>query len=376
MGIVGMDTAKKVELITRNTDEVLTPEELKQLIDSGTPLKHYIGFEISGHVHIGTGVASGLKIADFQKAGVKCSSYLATYHAWINNKLGGQLDTIRSGAAYFKEGLIAGMLCSGADPEKVKFVSGDELYHNNDEYWRLVINIAKHTTMNRAMRATTIMGRQNAGEMPLAWLMYTPMQVADIFIQDVNLAHSGMDQRKAHIIAREVGLKANVEGKKPYKPVAIHHHLLLGLQKPAIWPVPKERLQELWTQMKMSKSVPGSAVFIHDEPDVVRQKINGAFCPEGVTDFNPVLDWAKHLIFVKEKAKLDIERPAKFGGNVTFADYGALEGAFAAKKLHPMDLKKAVAEAVVELLEPARKHFAKPRVKKLKTEMDSFVVTR
>ena len=376
MGIVGMDTAKKVELITRNTDEVLTPEELKQLVDSGTPLKHYIGFEISGHVHIGTGVASGLKIADFQKAGVKCSSYLATYHAWINNKLGGKLDTIRNGAAYFKEGLIAGILCAGADPEKVKFVSGDELYHNNDEYWRLVINIAKHTTMNRAMRATTIMGRQNAGEMPLAWLMYTPMQVADIFIQDVNLAHAGMDQRKAHIIAREVGLKANVEGKKPYKPVAIHHHLLLGLRKPAIWPVPKERLQELWSQMKMSKSVPGSAVFIHDEPDVVRQKINGAFCPEGVTDFNPVLDWAKHLIFVREKAKLDIVRPAKFGGNVTFADYGELEGAFAAKKLHPMDLKKAVAEAVVDLLEPARKHFAKPRVKKLKAEMDSFAVTR
>jgi tyrosyl-tRNA synthetase len=371
-----MDSSKRVQLITRNTDEVLTSEELKQLVDSGAPLKHYIGFEISGHVHIGTGVASGLKIADFQKAGVKCSCYLATYHAWINNKLGGQLDTIRKGAAYFKEGLVAGMLCAGADPDKVKFVSGDELYHNNDEYWRLVINIAKHTTMNRAMRATTIMGRQSAGEMPLAWLMYTPMQVADIFIQGLNLAHSGMDQRKAHIIAREVGLRANVEGRKPYRPVAVHHHLLLGLQKPAIWPVPKERLQELWSQMKMSKSVPGSAVFIHDEPDVVRQKINGAFCPEGVTDFNPVLDWAKHLIFVDDKAELEVERPAKFGGNVAFGSYGELEGAFAAKKLHPMDLKKAVGEAIVGLLEPARKHFAKPKVRKLKAEMDSFAVTR
>src|SRR5574341_250039 len=98
-----MDAGKKIELISRNTDEVLTPDELKGLVDAGTPLKHYIGFEISGHVHIGTGVASGLKISDFQKAGVKCSMYLATYHAWINNKLGGNLDTIRKGAAYFKE---------------------------------------------------------------------------------------------------------------------------------------------------------------------------------------------------------------------------------------------------------------------------------
>jgi tyrosyl-tRNA synthetase len=128
--------------------------------------------------------------------------------------------------------------------------------------------------------------------------------------------------------------------------------------------------------MKMSKSVPGSAVFIHDEPDVVRQKINGAFCPEGVTDFNPVLDWAKHLIFVDDKAELEVERPAKFGGNVAFGSYGELEGAFAAKKLHPMDLKKAVGEAIVGLLEPARKHFAKPKVRKLKAEMDSFAVTR
>ena len=371
-----MDLQKKVDLITRNTDEVLTVDELKALLESGIPLKHYVGFEISGHVHIGTGVASGLKIADLQKAGVKCSCYLATYHAWINNKLGGQLDTIRKGAAYFKEGLIAGMLCSGADPEKVKFVSGDELYHNNDEYWRLVINIAKHTTLNRAMRATTIMGRQSGGEMPMAWLMYTPMQVADIFIQDLNIAHAGMDQRKAHIIAREIGTKVSREGRKPYKPVAIHHHLLLGLQKPAVWPVPKERLQELWSQMKMSKSVPGSAVFIHDEPEVIRQKINGAFCPEGVIDFNPVLDWAKHLIFIKDKAELVVERPAKFGGKVVFSDFGELEGAFASKKLHPMDLKKAVAEAIVDLFEPARKHFAKPKVSKLKAEMDSFVVTR
>jgi len=366
-----MDNEKKFDLICRNTEEVLQPDELKELISTGVSLKHYIGFEISGHVHMGTGVSSGLKISDFQKAGVKCSVYLATYHAWINNKLGGNLDIIRKGAAYFKEGLIAGMLCSGADPEKVKFVSGDELYHNNDDYWREVIEISKNTTLNRAMRATSIMGRGSAGEMPLAWLMYTPMQVADIFIQDLNIAHAGIDQRKAHIIAREVGPKIN-----KYKPIAVHHPLLLGLQKPSVWPVPKEKLRELWSQVKMSKSVPNSAVFIHDDPEVIRKKISTAFCPEGEVEFNPILDWAKKLIFAKDDSVLSISRPVKFGGDISFDNFGELERSFAEKKLHPMDLKKAVGEYLVEMLEPARKHFNSARVKKLKAEMDSFTVTR
>lgn len=374
-----MNTEEKIDLISRNTDEVLTPEELKEIIDAGIPLKHYIGFEISGHIHLGTGVASGMKIKDFQNAGVKCSCYLATYHAWINNKLGGQLENIRKAAEYFKEGLIAGMLVAGADPEKVKFVEGGELYHNNDEYWRLVIDIAKQTTVNRATRATSIMGRKAAGEMPLAWLFYTPMQVADIFVQDLNLCHAGMDQRKAHIIAREVALKTVkplINKAKPYKPIAIHHHLLLGLQKPPIWPVPKEKLQELWSSMKMSKSVPNSAVFLQEDTKTVEQKIMNAFCPEGETEFNPVLDWTKHVLFPREKFELIIERPAKYGGTLSFTNYSELEKTFAAKQLHPLDLKKAVADSLNKILEPARKHFAKPKIQKLKEFVDTLTITR
>jgi len=44
---------KKLELILRNTEEVLTEKDLKALLQSGTKLRHYIGFEISGKVHLG-----------------------------------------------------------------------------------------------------------------------------------------------------------------------------------------------------------------------------------------------------------------------------------------------------------------------------------
>lgn len=369
-----MDSKTRFDLITRNLDEVLTPQDLQSQLDTGVPMKHYIGFEISGHVHLGTGLSSGQKIADFQRAKVDCSIYLASYHAWINNKLDGELETIRRVAVgYFKEGMKVSLECAGADPEKVKFVTGDELYHHNDLYWQTVIDVSKQLTLNRALRSITIMGRKEGENVSLSSLFYAPMQVADIFIQDLNLAHSGMDQRKAQVIAREVAESLHFSplkrDGKTVKPIALHHHLLLGLQKPSVWPVPKEELQELWSSMKMSKSVPNSAVFVHDSEEEIRSKLNKAFCMEKEVEFNPVLDWAKHLVFSKDKAELPVERPAKFGGSVTYASYAELESDFVAGKLHPMDLKSAMAEKLIKILAPARKRFSQPKFQKMKEEL-------
>ena len=43
-----MTTEEKMKIITRNCQEVLTEEDLKNLIESGKTINHYIGFEISG----------------------------------------------------------------------------------------------------------------------------------------------------------------------------------------------------------------------------------------------------------------------------------------------------------------------------------------
>ncbi len=76
-------------------------------------------------------------------------------------------------------------------------MKGDELYHNNDDYWLTVIEIAKKMSLARAMRSITIMGRKEGESVPLASLMYAPMQVADIFIQGINLAHAGYGPEKS-----------------------------------------------------------------------------------------------------------------------------------------------------------------------------------
>ena len=153
-----MTNDEKFNLITRNLEETLTPEELKSLIESGTPLKHYIGFEISGKVHLGTGLYAMLKIRDLQKAGVETTVLLADWHTWLNKKLDGTLGTAsRLGREYFQEGLKAAALCAGADIEKIEFVLGSEHYQKSGlGYWSAVIKVSKATTLARMMRSTPI----------------------------------------------------------------------------------------------------------------------------------------------------------------------------------------------------------------------------
>jgi tyrosyl-tRNA synthetase len=378
-----MDTIEKFDLITRGTEEILTEEDLKVYLEAGIPLKHYIGFEISGKVHLGTGIVCMSKIRDFMKAGANCTIFLADWHSWINDKLGGDRSKIQEVAeGYFKEGLKACLKSLKADPDKVKYLLGTDLYHNNDEYWETFIDVCKNTTLNRMHRSITIMGRKLGEGVDFAKLLYPAMQVADIFIQDVNLAHAGYDQRKAHVIARDVALKMKKNrlidnsGNK-IKPVCVHHHLILGLNKPPIWPITDEnQAQEMLSDMKMSKSIANSAVFVDDDPQLIKEKIKAAFCPEGTVSFNPILDWLKSIIFNDEDSSLKVERKPKFGGDVEYYSYDEVENAFLTKDLHPLDLKMAVANKIVQMLEPVRKHFEKPSIQKMKQELEDLIITR
>ena len=343
-----MTTEEKIKLITRNCQEVLTEEDLKILIESGKPINHYIGFEISGLVHLGTGLMSMGKIADFLKAGVKCKIFLADFHTYLNNKLGGNWDDIRwASENYFKQALIASLKCFGVDGSEVEFVSGKDLYEKNPTHWETFMRVGKHITLSRNLRSISIMGKQQGTDVDMATLFYPPLQVADIFTMNINLAHAGMDQRKAHVIAREVGDKL----PDGWTPVAIHQNLIAGLTAP-------EAETKDDVSLKMSKSKPNSAIFVHDTPDEIREKIKKAYGPPKETEFNPLLNWVKTLVFWGEDSgELKIERPEKFGGNITYTKYADVVADYAAEKLFPLDLKNALAEWIIVKLEPARKFF-------------------
>lgn len=369
-----METSERLNLIAGNLEEVLTGEELNTLVQSGQPLVHYIGFEISGKVHLGTGFASMLKIKDLQQAGVKTIILLADWHTWLNKKLDGTLETAKKMAReYFQEGLKAAALCVGADPDKINFVLGSELYEKlRQNYWAQVIKVSKATTVARMLRSTTIMGRKENEISDAAMLIYPAMQSADIFALGVNIAHAGTDQRNVHVIAREAAKNLGQA-----KPVAIHHHLLLGLTKPPQNPDHSASKEDLTQMLKMSKSNPDSAVFIHDSPDEIKRKVGSAYCPEGVVEFNPILDWTKHLIFYQLASQgpaLQIKRDEKWGGHIRYTSYDELEKDYIEKKLHPQDLKMAVAEWLIEKLEPARKYFEDPKRKAALAEIEKLTL--
>ena len=91
-----MDITEKINLISRPPiEEVVTEEELLELLKTNSNPKHYIGIEISGFLHLGSLISTGFKINDFIQAGVNCTVFLADWHTLLNDKLGGSFENIR-----------------------------------------------------------------------------------------------------------------------------------------------------------------------------------------------------------------------------------------------------------------------------------------
>jgi tyrosyl-tRNA synthetase len=371
---------RRAALIERHLAELLTREELPAMLAGGGRLKHYIGYEISGRVHLGGGLVAMAKVRDFQEAGVDCCVLLADWHTWINDKLGGDRDRIRRLAfSYYGEAMKASLLCVGGDPAALRLTLASDVYADPArDYWATVIEVAKHTSVARMQRSITILGRKEGEQHDFAKLIYPAMQAADIFALGVHIAHAGMDQRKAHVVARDVATKIRINTLRdasgiPIKPLAAHHPLLTGLLKPDRWPVPPEERADALAAMKMSKSKPRSAVFVHDSPDEIRAKLRGAFCPPGEVELNPVMDWIEQLCFGLGDAELHVDRRPENGGPVTFSSIQEVREAYASGALHPMDAKTALADRLIDRLEPARKHFADPERAAALTEMESLI---
>ncbi|MCW4005674.1 MAG: tyrosine--tRNA ligase [Candidatus Bathyarchaeota archaeon] len=342
-----MDVEKRIELICRApAEEVLTAEDLRQLLENQEHIVAYNGFEPSGLVHLGTGVICAYKMKDFVEAGIHFKAYLSTWHAWLNNKLGGDLTLIRKAADLFRHSWIA----LGVPADKVEFIYSDELY-KDIEFWSKTVKIAKNLTLARTTRTLEIAGRKETEARYVSDYLYTPMQVADIFHLDVKICQLGMDQRKANVVAREVGEKIGY-----WKPVCVHHHLLQGLEKPKVWPIPEGQEREAVASAKMSKSKPDTCVFIYDTPAEIKKKLSRAFCPEKTVKFNPILDICKYIIF-RETPVFTIERPAKFGGNIAFESFDELANVYTQGNLHPQDLKNGVAQQLGTILAPVRRYF-------------------
>jgi len=276
--------------------------------------------------------------------------------------LGGNLGHIQKVGRY----LIEVWKACDMDLENVEFVWANELMQDQ-EYLKLVMGIARNNTLKRIIRCAEIMGRSEHETLNASQILYPCMQCADIFYLNADITQLGMDQRKVNMLAREIGPKLGL-----WKPIVISHHMLMGLGPP-----PKsEKTVERVIEMKMSKSNPGSAIFMSDTKEEIHNKIKKSYCPECIIEENPILDYNKHIIFEKFDS-VKVERHEKFGGNIEFSSYTELERVFADKKLHPVDLKESTAHYLDKLIDPVRKRLEKSKIaKRLEEEIREFKITR
>lgn len=324
----------KLELLKRNMVEVITDEEATRALEEGGK-KAYQGFEPSGLPHLGTGYIWSKKLNDLVDLGLETTVLMADWHAKVNDKLGGDLAKIRKSGE-----LIIKTFKALGTSDKVKFIWTSDMV-SDPEYWSTLLSVAKASNLPRIRRALPIMGRtEEDAEKDFSKYIYPLMQVTDIFYMDLDFAFGGMDQRHAHMLARDVAEKM---GKK--KVISVHGPLLGSLTGSG-------RMDSF---KKMSKSDPNSAIFLFDSSELLRKKIKKAYCPIKEVEGNPLMDLANYVIFPYYGKPFTIERPREKGGELIPEDFAELSSLYSSGEIHPMDLKDTIFRALDEMIAPARK---------------------
>lgn len=312
----------RLELVKRNVQEIVTEGELEEILNKKEAPRAYVGYEPSGKIHMGH-VLTVNKLIDLQKAGFEITVLLADLHAYLNKK--GTLEEVRKIADYNRRCFIA----LGLDEEKTNFVYGSE-YQLGAEYMLNVLKLSRAVTLNRARRSMDEVGRA-MDDPTVSQMVYPLMQAIDIVMLGVDIAVGGIDQRKIHMLARE-----NLKSLGFETPICIHTPILLGLDG---------------TKMASSKD---NFISVDDTEEEIYRKFKKAYCKIGDTEENPVLALFRYHIFPRYETVV-IERPEKFGGNLSYNSYEEMEDAFVAESVHPLDLKNSAAKYINEILSPVRK---------------------
>jgi len=324
-----MNINERIELIKRNTDEIITEEELKKLLEKKKKPVVYWGTAPTGKPHVGY-FFPALKMADLIKAGFKVKVLLADLHAALDNT---PWNILEKRYEYYAKVIPLMIKSIGVDATDLEFVKGSD-FQLKPEYTHDVLELSSLVSVHGAHKAASEVVK--LGDNPrLSGLIYPIMQVMDEQYLEVDAQLGGTDQRKIMVLARENLPKLGYE-----KRIEIINPLIPGL-----------------IGKKMSASDEKSKIDLLDSLETVKQKINSAECVAGEVD-NGVMAFLKYVLMVIKKDKKEkfvIKRPEKYGGNVDYVDYESLEKDFKAKKIHPLDVKNALAEEIYKLLEPIQK---------------------
>lgn len=301
-----------------NSQEILTREDMDSLIKSKKPgeIRAYCGYEPSGPIHLGH-LVTIMKLKQLHDAGIKVTVLLADYHAWLNRK--GDWEFIHNEAKRLEE-TIRRLGLSNAD-----YILGSS-YQRSTEYFDDILLLGLQASIKRGIRSMEMIARDYE-HARISQIFYPLMQIADIKHLNIDIAVGGMEQRKIHALGREIGKSI---GKESF--IAIHTPLITSLLG----------------EGKMSSSIPDSNISLNDNDEEIKRKVNKAHCPANSLENNPVLEIAKYVIFPNKKNTI-IKREEKYGGDLLLDSYDMLAEEYV-KGLHPQDLKRMVAEELIDII--------------------------
>ncbi|XP_068188498.1 tyrosine--tRNA ligase, cytoplasmic [Antennarius striatus] len=328
---------EKFHLITRNLQEVLGEEKVKQVLQE-RELRVYWGTATTGKPHVAYFVPMS-KIADFLKAGCEVTILFADLHAYLDNmKAPWELLELR--VKYYEQVIKAMLESIGVPLEKLKFVKGTE-YQLSREYTLDVYRLSSVMTEHDAKKAGAEVVKQVEHPL-LSGLLYPGLQALDEEYLKVDAQFGGVDQRKIFTLA---------EKYLPSLGYAKRAHLMNPMV-PGL------------TGAKMSSSEEESKIDLLDSKEDVKKKLKKAFCEPGNIENNGVLSFVKYVVFPL-CGEFCIKRDQKWGGDKSYSVFEEVEKDFAEETIHPGDLKASVEVALNQLLAPIRKKFESPELRKL-----------
>ncbi len=314
-----MDSKARIELITRNLQEIIGLEDLHKKVKENKEISIYWGTMPTGSVSIAYFFPM-LKVADFLKAGCKVKILLADLHAALDSV---PWEILQKRYDYYEEAIKSILRTLDVDLKKLEFVKGSEIQLNK-KYFEDLLKLSTFTSLHDAKKSASEVVKNVEGDSAkLSGLIYPLMQALDEQYLSVDAQFGGMDQRKIMVYARENLLKVG------YKPrIELINPIIRGL-----------------VGEKMSSSIEATKIdLLESSKDIVR-KIKSAEFIEGDSN-NGVMALLKYFIFIIKADRneiLTISRPTKFGGDLTYKNYASLEKDVLAKKVHPLDVKNALA---------------------------------
>ena len=270
-----------------------------------------------------------LKIADFLKTGMKVKILIADLHAVLD---GVSWNLVDKRFDYYKEAITLILKTIGVDIKKLEFVKGSE-FQLKPEYMYDMLKLSSITTTHDATKsASEAVKTAREGNVKVSGLIYPLMQALDEQYLGVDIQFAGLDQRKILVYAREnlpkIGYNSRIEIMNP---------MIRGL-----------------VGKQMSSSIEATKIDLLNDEETVIRKIKNAECIAGDSD-NGIMALMKYLVFIiKDGKEFIVDRKKEHGGNLKYKNYESLEKDFLSKKLHPLDLKNAVAKEINFLLKNFR----------------------